>query len=223
MQNWSESLGCQVDILPDDRFLTSHSEFAGWASGRKQLRMEYFYRDMRKKTGLLMHSDKPVGGKWNFYSENRKPAADDLSFPEPLRFEPDDVTQDVMRLVQETFAKHFGDLEPFWFAVTRTDAETARDHFIVECLPSFGDYQDAMLIGRRFLYHSVLSHYIHCGLLHPLDVCQRAAAAYENGQAPINAVEGFVRQIIGWREFVRGIYWLKMPAYAEVHFFSDGT
>ena len=220
MQNWSRSLGCQVDILSDDRFIASHSEFAGWASGRKQLRMEYFYRDMRKKTGLLMHGDKPVGGKWNFDSENRKPAADDLSIPEPLRFEPDGVTQDVMRLVQKNFAEHFGDLEPFWFAVTRTDAETARDHFITECLPSFGDYQDAMLVGCRFLYHSVLSHYIHCGLLDPLDVCQRAAAAYENGEAPINAVEGFVRQIIGWREFIRGIYWLKMPSYADSNYFE---
>ena len=191
-----------------------------WASGRKQLRMEYFYREMRKKTGLLMDGDKPVGGKWNFDSENRKPAADDLFIPEPSSFEPDEVTRAVLNLVEDRFSSHFGNLAPFWFAVTREDAEAARDHFISEALPHFGDYQDAMLQGQRFLYHSVLSHYINCGLLDPVDVCQRAAEAYANGDAPLNAVEGFIRQIIGWREFVRGIYWLKMPSYAKVNFFQ---
>ena len=220
MQGWSDKLKCEVDILPDRRFLASHHEFAGWASGRKQLRMEYFYREMRKKTGLLMDGDKPVGGKWNFDSENRKPAADDLFIPEPLSFEPDEVTRTVLNLVEDRFSSHFGNLAPFWFAVTREDAEAARDHFISEALPHFGDYQDAMLQGQRFLYHSVLSHYINCGLLDPVDVCQRAAEAYANGDAPLNAVEGFIRQIIGWREFVRGIYWLKMPSYAKVNFFQ---
>ena len=182
--------------------------------------MEYFYREMRKKTGLLMDGDKPVGGKWNFDSENRKPAADDLFIPEPLSFEPDEVTRTVLNLVEDRFSSHFGNLAPFWFAVTREDAEAARDHFISEALPHFGDYQDAMLQGQRFLYHSVLSHYINCGLLDPVDVCQRAAEAYANGNAPLNAVEGFIRQIIGWREFVRGIYWLKMPSYAKENFFQ---
>ena len=220
MQGWNDKLKCEVDILPDRRFLASHHEFAGWASGRKQLRMEYFYREMRKKTGLLMEGDKPVGGKWNFDSENRKPAADDLFIPEPPRFGPDDITRVVLDLVEDRFGNHFGDLAPFWFAVTREDAEAARDHFFSEALPHFGDYQDAMLLGQRFLYHSVLSHYINCGLLDPVDVCQRAAEAYEDGKAPINAVEGFIRQIIGWREFVRGIYWLKMPAYADGNYFQ---
>ncbi|MEM6498406.1 MAG: cryptochrome/photolyase family protein, partial [Pseudomonadota bacterium] len=171
MQGWSERLDCDVEILLDDRFIATRSEFVGWASGRKQLRMEYFYREMRKKTDLLMDGDKPVGGKWNFDSENRKPAADDLFLPEPPRFKPDAVTREVLASVTQHFPDHFGDLEPFWFAVTRKDAEAARDHFVSECLPFFGDYQDAMLTGRRFLYHSILSHYINCGLLDPLDVC----------------------------------------------------
>ncbi|MEO0809366.1 MAG: cryptochrome/photolyase family protein [Pseudomonadota bacterium] len=220
MQGWSEKFGCPVEILPDTRFLATHREFASWASGRKQLRMEYFYREMRKRTGLLMDGDKPVAGKWNFDSENRKPAEDDLFLPQLPRFEPDRMTQDVLTLVAKRFPDHFGDLEPFWFAVTRQAAERALDHFITECLPHFGDYQDAMLTGQRFLYHSVLSHYINCGLLDPLDACRRAAGAYETGHAPINAVEGFIRQIIGWREFVRGIYWLKMPDYRDQNFLA---
>lgn len=220
MQRWRDELDCEVEVVPDQRFIAGHQEFAEWAAGRKQVRMEFFYREMRKKTGLLMDGDKPVGGKWNFDSDNRKPAKGDLLLPSPLRFKPDAMTKDVLQLVGERFADHFGDLEPFWFAVTRKDAERALDHFISECLASFGDYQDAMLTGQRFLYHSVLSQYINCGLLDPLAVCQRAANAYEKGQAPINAVEGFVRQIIGWREFVRGIYWMQMPGYAEKNYFE---
>ncbi len=218
MQGWNRQFDCKIEILPDQRFISDHQEFASWADGRKQLRMEYFYREMRRKTGLLMDGDKPLGGKWNFDSENRKPATGNLFMPKPPRFKPDPITKDVLLLVGEQFASHFGDLNPFWFAVTRQDAERARDHFLGACLPSFGDYQDAMLCGERFLYHSVLSQYINCGLLDPLDVCQRAAAAYERGEAPINAVEGFIRQIIGWREFVRGIYWLKMPDYQSENF-----
>ena len=220
MQSWSDKFGRAVEILPDRRFVVSHQEFAAWAAGRKQLRMEYFYREIRKKTGLLMDDTKPVGGKWNFDSENRKPAEDDLFMPQPPRFAPDTITRDALKLVAERFPDHFGDLEPFWFAVTRRDAEQARDHFMETCLPLFGDYQDAMLNDRRFLYHSVLSHYINCGLLDPLDVCRRAVNAYESGRAPINAVEGFIRQIIGWREFVRGVYWLQMPSYVDLNFFE---
>ena len=158
-----------------------------------------------------MDGDQPVGGNWNYDSENRKSAHADLSFPEPPRFEPDQITLEVLSLVAARFPDHFGDLEPFWFAVTTEDAHKMLDHFIRECLPAFGDYQDAMVTGERFLYHSILSHYINCGLLNPLDVCRRVARAYQNGEAPINAAEGFIRQIIGWREFVRGIYWLKKP------------
>ncbi len=183
MQHWDKAFGCPVAIVPDKRFLASHHEFATWVAGRKQLRMEYFYREMQKKTGLLMDGDKPAGGKWNFDSENRKPAEDDLFLPQRLSFKPDAITQDVLNLVGERFSNHFGDLKPFRFAVTSQNAERALDHFIDTCLPLFGDYQDAMLNGQRFLYHSVLSHYINCGLLDPLDACYRAAQAYENGHA----------------------------------------
>ena len=211
-----------VDILEDERFIASGSEFAAWAQGRKQLRMEYFYRQMRRKTGLLMEGDQPAGGAWNFDKENRKPAKADLLAPQPLRVEPDAITREVLALVRDRFADHFGDLEPFWFAVTRRDAERAFEQFIAHGLPRFGDFQDAMLAGEPFLYHSVVAQYLNCGLLDPLTVCRKVEEAWRNGRAPINAAEGYIRQIIGWREYVRGIYWLKMPEYAR-HNHLDAT
>ncbi len=208
-------------MLEDDRFVATHAEFRAWAEGRKQLRMEYFYREMRRKTGLLMDGDQPEGGKWNYDAENRKPAKSDLFMPTPMRTDPDAITIDVLGLVTRRFDNHFGDLEPFWFGVTRAHAEAALDHFIEVALAKFGDYQDAMLEGEKFLYHSLLSLYINAGLLDPLDVCKRVEDAYQAGEAPLNAAEGFIRQIIGWREYVRGIYWLKMPDYVDENFFGN--
>ncbi len=206
-------LDIPVDILPDDRFLCSRDAFARWADGRRELRMEYFYRDMRRQTGLLMEGEKPAGGRWNFDAENRKPAQDDLFMPALKTFKPDAITRDVLEMVDQRFPDHFGTLAGFGYAVTRADAEACLDHFINHALPSFGDYQDAMLKGQPHLYHSLLSPYLNIGLLDPMDVCRRAEVAYLGGHTPLNAVEGFIRQIIGWREYVRGIYWLKMPEY----------
>ncbi len=208
-------------ILADDRFITSAQEFADWAEGRKQLRMEYFYRDMRRKTGLLIEGGEPAGGKWNYDAENRKPAKADLFKPHPPRFEPDEITNDVLALVADRFAGNFGDLEPFWFGVTADHAEQALDAFIEAALPSFGDYQDAMLVGEPFLYHSLISMYLNIGLLDPLSACRRVEAAYLAGAAPLNAVEGYIRQVIGWREYVRGIYFLKGPDYVSENFFGN--
>ncbi|MEO1205558.1 MAG: cryptochrome/photolyase family protein [Pseudomonadota bacterium] len=220
MDGWSDAFDVDVDILDDDRFVCSIAEFETWAKDRKALRMENFYREMRKSTGLLMDGDQPVGDKWNFDHDNRKPAKSDLFMPKRTWFEPDVTTQAVLDLVGQRFDNHFGDLEPFRFAVTRPDAEAVFQHFLDDCLERFGDYQDAMLEGEKFLYHSLVSFYINLGLLDPLDVCRRVEAAYHEKDAPLNAVEGFIRQIIGWREYVRGIYWLKMPDYAEENFFS---
>lgn len=220
MDGWSNELGLPVDILDDDRFLCSREAFAEWAESRKQLRMEYFYREMRRKTGLLMDGDAPEGGKWNFDAENRKPAKADLFMPRPACFDPDDITAGVLDLIGNRFADHFGDLTPFWFAVTAEQAAAALDHFVEKALPFFGDYQDAMLKDERFLYHSVLSVYINAGLLDPLAVCRRIETEYRKARVPLNAAEGFIRQIIGWREYVRGIYWLKMPDYVEANFFD---
>lgn len=218
LAGWQTQLSVPVDILPDDRFLCTPSAFREWAEGRKQLRMEYFYRDMRRKTGLLMDGDKPAGGKWNFDAENRKAADANLFMPRPSAFPPDAITQDVLALTEARFGNHFGELAPFWFAVTRADAEAAFKAFLERALPHFGDYQDAMVKGEPFLYHSVIAQYLNCGLLDPLRVCRQVEAAYRSGKAPLNAAEGFIRQIIGWREYVRGIYWLKMPGYDRSNF-----
>jgi len=210
-----QSEDLKADILEDDRFVCSHSEFRDWAEGRGTLRMEYFYRMMRRKSGLLMDGDRPEGGQWNLDHENRKAARNDLFLPEPQRFAPDEITRDVLTLVAGRFDANFGLLEPFAMPVTRRDAERAAEAFIRHALPNFGDYQDAMLQGHKFLFHSLLSPMLNVGLLRPLDLCRKAEAAYHAGAAPLNAVEGFIRQIIGWREFVRGIYWREGPDYVR--------
>ena len=220
LEQWPTKLSMPVDILPDERFLCSREDFKAWTEGRKQLRMEYFYREMRRRTGLLMDGDQPAGGKWNLDAQNRKAADADLFMPQPRACAPDTVTQAVLALVEARFADHFGDLEPFWFAVTRADAEAAFREFIDRALPHFGDFQDAMLQGESFLYHAVIAQYLNCGLLDPLRICTEVEAAYRAGKAPLNAAEGFIRQVIGWREYVRGIYWLEMPGYERSNFFG---
>ncbi|MBT9386453.1 cryptochrome/photolyase family protein [Pseudooceanicola sp. CBS1P-1] len=209
-----EEAPLDVTLLPDDRFIASLAEFDAWAEGRKQLRMEYFYREMRRKSGLLMEGDQPAGGRWNYDSENRKPARDDLFAPRPLWFDPDPVVAEVLDLVEARFGANFGQLRPFGYATDETQARQVLEHFITRALPMFGDYQDAMLSGNRFLYHSLLSPCLNLGLLDPLEVCRRAEAAWKAGQAPLNAVEGFIRQILGWREYVRGLYFREGPDYA---------
>ena len=203
-----------VTTLEDDRFIASEADFARWAEGRKELRMEYFYREMRRKTGLLMEGDKPVGGRWNFDHDNRKPAPAAIRHA-PLDFMPDAMTEEVLSLVESRFPDTFGALRPFRYAVDRTGARNALDHFIQHALPGFGDFQDAMLRENRTLYHSILSPYINAGLLLPLEVAQAGEAAYHGGDVPINAVEGFIRQIIGWRDYMRGVWLTQGPDYAE--------
>ena len=212
---WSRALGVPVTIRDDDRFLATPEEFATWAEGRKQLRMEYFYRDMRRKYCILMDHDGPIGGQWNYDAENRKPPATGLDVPDTFRAPVDAITQDVIALVETHFADHFGELSPFHFAVTRDQALVALEQFIAKRLQHFGDYQDAMIQGEPWMYHSHIGFYLNCGLLGPLECIERAEAAYHKGMAPLNAVEGFIRQILGWREYVRGIYWHAGPEYVE--------
>jgi len=215
MSRWSECLSMQVEIRQDDRFLCSIDEFRHWASGRKQLRMEYFYRQMRQRYNILMTGQGPEGGQWNFDADNRKRAPQQLAVPAPFNNPVDEITGEVLALVADRFSHHFGKLEPFYFAVTREQALEALALFIEQRLASFGDYQDAMLQGEPWMYHAHLSFYLNCGLLLPKECIDAAELAYQQGAAPLNAVEGFIRQILGWREYVRGIYWLQMPGYAE--------
>lgn len=217
MRGWEASLGVPVEIREDDRFLCSIEDFREWRKGRKQLRMEYFYRDMRRRHRVLLEGEEPVGGKWNFDAENRKPPAEGLKGPKRISHRKDTITKSVLDLVEERFTGHMGSLASFHFAVTAAQAEMELQQFIEEILPTFGDYQDAMVKGEPYLYHSLISSYVNAGLLLPIDVIRRAEAAWFDGRAPLNAVEGFIRQILGWREYVRGIYWTEMPDYAGLN------
>ncbi len=212
-RGWGDLTGLPCRILPDDRFIASRAEFSAWADRRKRFVMEDFYRVMRRKTGLLMDGDAPAGGQWNFDAENRKPPAKGMRYPPLPVFKPDAITEAVLAVVAARFGNHFGDLLPFGYAVTREQALLALDDFIARRLPQFGDFQDAMVAGQDGLFHSHLSPLINAGLLLPLEVCAAAAAAYRAGKVPINAAEGFIRQILGWREYVRGIHWIAGPDY----------
>lgn len=223
MQGWTMRLGRPVRILEDRRFLCSHSEFETWAGNRSSLRMEFFYREMRRRTGLLMEGDQPVGGKWNFDAENRQKYKGQVPLPVWQRVKRDETDLSVMELVAERFGSHPGALEPFQWATTREQALERLAFFTQHCLPYFGDYQDAMVLGEGRLFHSLISPYLNCGLLDPIEVCLAAEQAWQQQVAPLNAVEGFIRQIIGWREFVRGVYWLKMPGYGVSNFFNHTT
>ncbi|WP_404384464.1 cryptochrome/photolyase family protein [Caenispirillum salinarum] len=218
MRGWEQALGVPVEIRPDGRFLCPLDDFRRWAEGRRTLRMEWFYRDMRRRHGLLMTPEgEPEGGRWNYDQENREALPADLESPDPPAFAPDAITREVLDLVAARFGHHFGRLEGFAMPVTATDAEAAFDHFIRHRLPRFGTYQDAMRQGEPFLFHSLISAPLNAGLLNPLDLCRRAEDAYYAGHAPLNAVEGFIRQILGWREYVRGIYWTRMPDYGRTN------
>ncbi|WP_421726731.1 cryptochrome/photolyase family protein [Bauldia sp.] len=217
MRRWEDDLGVPVDIRDDTRFFADRARFRRWAAGRRTFRMEHFYRAMRRETGLLMDGGEPIGGRWNYDAENRKRLPADVAIPERRRFPADAITRDVMALIAERFADYFGDLDSFAWPVTREDALAALDDFIETALPRFGDYQDAMKAGAPFLHHALLSPALNIGLLNPREVCARAVAAFGTGQVPLNAAEGFIRQILGWREYVRGIYWLTMPGYAETN------
>jgi deoxyribodipyrimidine photolyase-related protein len=213
IEEWADKFDCPVEIHIDDRFVCSIAEFREWADGREaHLTMEHFYRRMRKKTGLLMKEDgKPAGGEWNFDKENRKPPKDEMDPPPRPLFEPDDITRECIALVEDRFGDHFGSLENFGWPVTSDQAQEAADAFFAQRIARFGPFQDAMVHGEDQMYHSMLSTSINLGLLDPLELCERAASLYADGDAPINSVEGFIRQIIGWREYVRGFYWYHMP------------
>ena len=220
MKRWQSSLGIAVELREDDRFLCDLDRFASWADGRRQLRMDFFYRDMRRDHNILMDGGEPIGGKWNFDSDNRESPKAGMVIPPPLQFAPDDITAEVLGLVATRCADHFGDLDDFGFAVTRQQALAVLNHFIEQRLPDFGRYQDAMLLDEPWVYHSHIGFYLNAGLLLPAEAIAAAETAYHNGHAPLNSTEGFIRQILGWREFVRGIYWLKMPDYADLNFFE---
>ena len=207
--------GLPLDLRDDTHFFSTVREFAAHANGRKQLRLEYWYREMRHKHAILMDGKDPVGGQWNFDADNRESfgKAGPQQLPAPTRFAPDASTQEVIALVNTKFASHPGTLHSFGWPVSRAQALLALQTFIEQRLPLFGKYEDAMWAGEAWLYHSHLSCALNLKLLNPRELVQAAEDAYREGHAPLAAVEGFIRQILGWREFVRGIYWTHMPEY----------
>jgi len=213
MQDWHTTLGVSVDIVEDSRFLSPLDDFRLWAKGRKQLRMEYFYRDMRKRYGILLDGVEPVGGKWNYDAENRVGWRGQVDIPTRPDVSPDAITRAVITLVQTQFPDNPGDLDQFRLAVTHTDAALQFDWFCENALGDFGTYQDALPDGSPWVFHSLISMYLNCGLLEPLAVCQRVEQHWRDGGCSLAAAEGFIRQVLGWREYVRGVYWLLMPEY----------
>ncbi len=209
------ALGPLVEFRADRHFFATPDDFARHAEGRKQLRMEYFYREMRKRFGILMERAKPAGGEWNYDEENRGsfPKAGPGLLPGPIGFTPDAITREVIAMVEHRFPDHPGKLEHFDWPVTHAQARESLTDFITNRLPGFGLYQDAMWTGEPWLYHSRISSSLNLKLLDPREACAAAEEAWQRGDAPLAAVEGFIRQILGWREYVRGIYWLYMPDY----------
>jgi deoxyribodipyrimidine photolyase-related protein len=205
-----------MDELADTRFLISSEEFSDWFSGYKQPRMEYFYRLMRKRYNILMISEgKPEGERWNYDQENRKGWRGNVAVPARADVEVDAITGQVITQVQSLFPDHPGDLSEFRWGVTHEQAQAQFDWFCSYALPSFGTWQDAMADDEPWMFHSLISAYLNVGLLDPLQVCQRVEECWRNGDCELHAAEGFIRQVLGWREYVRGIYWQHMPGYAE--------
>jgi deoxyribodipyrimidine photolyase-related protein len=201
-----------VEIIDETLFLTEPSRFADWASGRKTLRMEDFYREQRRRFGLLMDGDEPAGGAWNFDPENRKPPPSDIRPPKPYRPREDRIDEEVradLDAMEADGLETSGDDGPRIFPATRKQALRALDSFCTSRLPTFGPYQDAMIGGERFMWHALLSSSLNLGLLSPLECAEAAEIEYRKGNAPIASVEGFIRQVIGWREYVWGVYRLR--------------
>lgn len=214
--------GVAIDWHADTRFLCSRAEFSAWAAGKKQLRMEFFYREMRRKSRLLINGDgTPVGGAWNFDAENRKALPKGVKAPYPVGFSADAITREVLALVKQRFSHHYGVVDDFNYPVTHADAQSLWNYFLDYGLAGFGDYQDAMANDEPFLFHARISAALNIGLLDLRQLCSDVESAYWSGSIALNAAEGFIRQLIGWREYVRGVYWLKMPDYAQGNSFAN--
>lgn len=215
--------GIVLQLLDDTHFLCSRSEFATWARGKKELRMEFFYRVMRKKYHVMMDGAEPAGGQWNFDAENRSAYPKRTGpgeIPPPARFAPDDVTREVIALVEKLFPDHPGSLDHFAWPVTREQGLAALRRFIEQRLSKFGDYQDAMWTDTPLGWHSLLSAALNLHLLDPREVIAAAEQAWRKGKVSIESAEGFIRQILGWREFVRGVYWTDMPGMADANHYG---
>ncbi len=218
-----EAEGVPLHWVDDTHFLCSRAEFARWARGKRELRMEFFYREMRRRHRVLMEGDEPAGGQWNFDTDNRSPypkRSGPGAIPPPAGFVPDELTQQVFDLVERHFSAHPGSLAHFNWPVTRTQALEALRVFIDTRLIQFGKYQDAMWTETPTGWHSLLSVALNLHLLDPREVVAAAEQACQRGRVPLADAEGFIRQVLGWREFIRGVYWLDMPAMRDANHYA---
>ncbi|WP_203364047.1 cryptochrome/photolyase family protein [Bacillus sp. REN10] len=210
--------GVEIKVFTEDSlFLVPEKQWEQLLPSRAQWKLDPIYRQLRKEHGILMDGIHPAGGKWSYDAENRKPPKKGLRFIPPLFIEADDMTKQVIAEVEQEYSTHFGSTEDFAYLVTRQQAYETLSYFIEFRLPTFGDYQDAMLLEDPFMSHSLLAAAMNIGLLHPLEVIHKAEHAYRAGLAPLASVEGFIRQILGWREYIRGVYLRLMPEYAKVN------
>ncbi|MDX2256589.1 MAG: cryptochrome/photolyase family protein [Pseudanabaenaceae cyanobacterium bins.39] len=214
----TDRFGDQLHMIPNQFFIADPQKYQ--SKIKKGYRLETFYRELRKQTGYLMTDGKPLGGKWNYDKDNRKSLPKNMAIPKVPQIEPDLITQEVMQLVKTYLPHNFGELEQFHFAVTRDRALDLATEFMQHRLPNFGAYEDAIKVGEPFLFHSVLSPYLNNGLLLPQELCEMAIAAYEQQLAPLNSVEGFVRQILGWREYIHVYYEAQMPQARDSNHFG---
>jgi deoxyribodipyrimidine photolyase-related protein len=226
LRNLVEGAGGTLEVVENELFLTAPGSFDDWAEERDGYRHEDFYRWQRRETGYLMDGDEPIGGAWNLDERNREFPDEDREWPRAPRFEPDETTRAVVEWVDETFDGSYdeppyggtwADPEPFFWPVTREEALEALSDFVEHRLAAFGPYQDAMLGGEWSLNHALLSQSMNLGLLHPREVIEAAVDAHEDRDLPLNSVEGFVRQVLGWREFMRHVYRREMPGLATAN------
>jgi len=219
LQRVAREADVPLEVRDDRRFFCTVRDFREHVRGRTSLRMEYFYRWQRRQHGVLMVDGEPAGGRWNFDADNQAPFGHGgpAARPPPARFPPDAITRDVLALVAREFPHHPGSLDEFGWPVTRAQALSALESFVVKRLADFGRWQDAMWPREPWLWHAHLSAAMNLKLLHPREVVARAEAAWRQGNVPLPSAEGFIRQILGWREFVRGIYWTRMPGLATAN------
>ena len=214
-------LGVELRLLPNDLFILSRGDFGEWSGGQNDLVMENFYRHMRARTGVLLDEDgTPLEGRWNFDLDNRVPPMENMDFTVPPQIAPDIITREVIDMVDREFADHMGTTDNFFWPVTGGETRAWFEDFIKHRLRLFGMYQDAMVKDSWFMYHSLISPMLNLGMIRPMDCVEAAEQAYLSGQVPINSAEGFIRQVIGWREYLYGVYWTKMPGYAENNYFG---
>jgi deoxyribodipyrimidine photolyase-related protein len=213
-------LGCPITFVANNHFWWSTEEFKEWASARKGLLMENFYREGRKRFGVLMDGKKPVGGQWNLDKQNRRPPKGNLKTPPALWFEPDEITQQVIDAVKSYDFPGYGEIEPFRWGVTRGDALAVLEHFLTTRLPNFGPFQDAMVTGEETIWHSLISPYLNLGLLTPMEVIRAVEEANLERSLPLNSVEGLIRQVLGWREYIHGVYHWTDDDYGQSNWFN---